>query len=61
MLWDFQEKYSIKTALSPAEKSQRCQEPRNVRVTGDFKYFHTRLGIYHTPSPTKTQLSSCHK
>lgn len=37
----FQEKYSIKTVLPPAEKSQRCQEPRNVRVTGDFKHIHT--------------------
>jgi len=33
---DFQEEYSLRTAVPPAEKPQRCQEPGNVRVTGDF-------------------------
>lgn len=36
----FQEKYNIRTVLPPAEKSQRCQEPGNVRVTGDFNCLH---------------------
>lgn len=35
---DFQEEYSLRTAVPPAEKSQRCQELGNVRVTGDFDY-----------------------
>jgi len=36
-----QKKYNIRTVLPSAEKSQRCQEPGNVRVIGDFNCLHT--------------------
>lgn len=37
----FQEKHCIRTVLPPAEKSQKCQEPGNVRVAGAVSCLHT--------------------